>query len=257
VPHGADVEAIKRVLSHLGYWNWQEFDRDYNNAFSHGDSKKGTGVEGFQKKKGIDPSGNFGEATFNKTKGLKIPAKDWKGDPKDNAGDPAWDERSAELYRSYLPPDSVPDLGVVFKGGKTVLSHDLTHRTSGLPADGTGNLWPAFDDAFSQGCTIIAPEDIEVYQASSSSPGDACYAKGKSKIRYWFGHLTSAPAVGTKIAKGKKIGVTCVNNVGGGPHVHVAVNVENLWGSGKALKHHTNYTHGAPKIGDQLADGPP
>jgi hypothetical protein len=41
--------------------------------------------------------------------------------------------------------------------------------------------------------------------------------------------------------------------VGGGPHVHVGVNVELLWGLGKQLAHHTNYTHGAPLIRDQLA----
>jgi peptidoglycan hydrolase-like protein with peptidoglycan-binding domain len=242
VPNGADVEAVKRAVSRAGFFPWQEFDRAYN-------EKIADAVVEFQKKNGLgsDSAGAFGEPTFKKLKGKKVPAES------PNAGQSVFDERAAELYREYLVPDSVPDLGVVFKGGKTVLSHDLTHRTSGLPPNDTGQYWPAFDDAFSQGVTILAPEDIEITKASSSNPGDACYAKGKSKIQYWFGHLTTAPAVGAKIAKGKKIGVTCVNNQGGGPHVHVAVNVEKLWGTGQFLKHHTNYTHGAPKIGDQLA----
>lgn len=250
VEQGADIEAVKRVISHAGFWDWepQPFDRDYNNNFANG-SDRGTGVKGFQKKYGLDVTGAFGEGAFNKTKGMKIPAKDWAGKPKSNAGDPVWDERSASIYRDYKVPDTVPDLGPTFSGGKSVLKHDLTHATSGIP------LFPAFDDAFSQGITIIAPEDLEVYQASSSNPGDACYCKGKSGIRYWFGHLTTAPAVGTKIAKGKKIGVTCVNDVGGGPHVHVGVNVEKVWGTGKQMTHHTNYTHGAPLIGDQLEAG--
>ena len=162
-----------------------------------------------------------------------------------------FDDKAAALYKQYQPVDKVPDLGPVFSGGKSVLKHDLTHATSGI------SLYPAFDDAFAQGKTIIAPEDIEVTKASSSSPGDACYAKGKSGLQYWFGHLTSAPAVGTKIAKGKKIGVTCVNNMGGGPHVHVGVNVEKLWGAGKQMTHKTSYSHGAPLIGDQLAAGHP
>ena len=63
--------------------------------------------------------------------------------------------------------------------------------------------------------------------------------------------------MGTKIEKGAKVGVDVrEQSLGGGPHVHVAVNVEKLWGSGKELKHHTNYTHGAPLIGDQLANPP-
>ena len=110
---------------------------------------------------------------------------------------------------------------------------------------------------FAQGKTIIAPEDLEITKASSSSPGDACYALGKSGLQYWFGHLVLAPEVGKKIAKGGTVGKVCANSLGGGPHVHVAVNVEGLWGAGAQMTHKTTYSHGAPLIGDQLAAGRP
>jgi hypothetical protein len=141
----------------------------------------------------------------------------------------------------------VPALGPVVKGGQSVLAHDCTHATDGVP------LYPAFDDAFAQGVSIIAPEALTVTRQSTSRPGQAFYATGKSGIRWWFGHLEASPAVGKVFAKGTIVGRTCVNTIGGGPHVHVGVNVEALWGKGKELAHHKNYTHGAPTIGAQLS----
>ncbi len=141
---------------------------------------------------------------------------------------------------------AVPDLGPVWNGGKSILQHDLTHATGGIP------LYPAFDDAFVPGRTIIAPEVIEVTKQSSSRPGDAFYASGKSKIDYWFAHLVSAPATGRTFRKGEKIGTVLNHSIGGGPHVHVGINVERLLGRGKQLAHKTNYAHGSPTIGAQL-----
>ena len=124
----------------------------------------------------------------------------------------------------------VPNLGPVFSGGQSCSQHDLTHATSGIP------LYPAFDDAFAQGATIIAPEKIKITKASSSNPGDACYARGPSRGSATGSAICApAPAVGTVIKKGKRIGMTCDNHQGGGPHVHVAVNVEGCWGTGKQL----------------------
>lgn len=140
----------------------------------------------------------------------------------------------------------VPDLGPVWVGGKSVLEHDLTHATSGIP------LYPAFDDAFNQGRVIVAPEPLTVTRASSSRPGLAFYATGKSKLRYWFGHLDRTHAAGTKFSKGASVGRVAANTLGGGPHVHVGINVELLLGVGKELAHRTNYTHGAPTVGEQL-----
>jgi peptidoglycan hydrolase-like protein with peptidoglycan-binding domain len=238
VKDGDDVVAVKRAISRAGFFDWGEFDDAYN-------EKIADAVQAFQKKNGLGDSGFYGEETHKKLKAKKVPS----GSP--NAGEAVFDQKAASLYKTYHPPDKVPDLGPVFSGSKSVLKQDLTHATSGIP------LYPAWDDAFGQGKTIIAPEDIKITKASSSNPGDACYAEGKSGLRYWFGHLTTAPAVGAKIAKGKKIGVTCANSMGGGPHVHVGVNVEKLWGSGKQMTHKTSYSHGAPLIGDQLAAGHP
>ena len=142
----------------------------------------------------------------------------------------------------------VPKLGPVWKGGKSILEQDCTHATGGL------QRYPAFDDAFVAGRKIIAPEALEVTRDSSSRPGDAFYARGRSGMRYWFGHLVRAPSVGTKFRKGETMGVVPDHNIGGGPHVHVALNIENLIGPGKQLAHHTNYTHGARLIGKQLEE---
>lgn len=156
-------------------------------------------------------------------------------------------EKIAQL-EADLEPAKVPALGPVYRGGKSVLMHDLTHETAGIP------LYPAFDDAYVQGREIIAPETLTVIAPyTSSNPGMAFYARGASKIRYWFGHLDRSHAVGKKFVKGQVVGRVAPNAVGGGPHVHVGVNVELLLGSGKELAHHDNYTHGAPRVGVQLA----
>ena len=161
-------------------------------------------------------------------------------------------DAALEKLAKDLAGPTVPELGPVWVGGKSVLLQDLTHATSGIP------LYPAFDDAFNQGRVVIAPEPLTVdKQLSSANPGEAFYATGKSKIRYWFGHLDRNHPLGTKFAKGDAIGRVAANTVGGGPHVHVGVNVELLLGAGKELAHHTNYTHGAPTVGAQLAKAIP
>ena len=150
-------------------------------------------------------------------------------------------------YRLARPPSPPPVIGPVFAGGQSVLAHDLTHETSGLP------LYPAFDDAFREGTPIIAPEPLRVTNSSSSRPGLAFYATGASKIRYWFGHLDRTHSPGTRFARGDLVGHVAHNAIGGGPHVHVGVNVEGLLGAGRELIHHSDYSHGAPTIGEQLA----
>ena len=156
-------------------------------------------------------------------------------------------EKLLNQLQADLKPVPVPALGPMFSIGKSVLMHDLTHKTSGIP------LYPAFDDAYDEGLEIIAPEALTVIgPATSSNPGHAFYARGASLIRYWFGHLDRTQAIGRKFAKGDKIGRVGPNAIGGGPHVHVGINVELLLGKGRQLLHHTDYTHGAPKIGVQL-----
>lgn len=146
-----------------------------------------------------------------------------------------------------LKPQYPMGLGPVWRGGTPLLQHDLTHATSGIP------LYPAFDDAFTVGTPIIAPETLEVTRSSSANPGEAFYATGASKLRYWFGHLDRTHSPGTRFRRGDTVGKVAVNRVGGGPHVHVGVNVELLWGKGQEFKHNTNYRHGQPTMAVQLA----
>lgn len=146
-----------------------------------------------------------------------------------------------------LKPHPIPALGPIWSGGKSVLLQDLTHKTSGIP------LYPAFDDAFNQGRVIIAPEAMTVIEPlTGSSPGQAFFCRGRSKLQYWFGHLDRRQLPGTVFVKGEAIGRVAANNIGGGPHCHCGINIELLVGEGKQLLHHTDYTHGAPLVGVQL-----
>lgn len=175
-----------------------------------------------------------------------------KGYLPDRGTGPEWRAAMSRLEKlaDDLEPDPIPALGPVWAGGKSVLLHDLTHATDGIP------LYPAFDDAYVQGRMIVAPEPLKIIAPyTSSRPGMAFYALGQSKIRYWFGHMDRAHRIGATFVKGQMLGRVAANSVGGGPHVHVGINVELLFGNGKQLEHHTNYTHGATPIGVQLRRG--
>jgi hypothetical protein len=237
VPDDVDIVAVKRAVSRAGYWPWQDFDDSYSQRFAD------DGVAGFQYVAGIDPTGNYGQATHEalRTTNRKGSATEWAFDPVSI--------RLMEQAAAGPPAPQLPALGAVCVGGVPVLNQDLTHETSGL------DRFPAFDDCFGAGRTCIAPEGMVVTRVGSSRPGASIHCDGASGIRWWFGHLVSAPddLVGRRFAKGERFGTTCVNQVGGGPHLHVGCNVERIWGAGRQLLHHTNYTHGAPLIGRQLA----
>jgi len=77
---GPDVEAYKITISRLGRWEpWepQNWDRDFNNKFSHG---RGTGnvgdsgVAGFQRQMNLDATGWIGKKTFNTLASARVPA---------------------------------------------------------------------------------------------------------------------------------------------------------------------------------------
>jgi hypothetical protein len=128
---------------------------------------------------------------------------------------------------------AIPELGPLYPGGKSVLDMKMTHDTSGIAG------YPAYDDAFSAGLDVLAPEDLKVTKASSSNPGDAFYATGTSSgIKYWFGHLVAAPAVGKQFKKGAKMGDVMQTSQGGGSHVHIGMDVRPL--TGQSLKYGTN-----------------
>lgn len=156
------------------------------------------------------------------------------------------DEVVADLEE---PRVTVPALGPVIRGGVSVLVHDCTHITSGVG-------WPAFDDALyfdrrDVGRAVLAPEACVVYDnTSSAAGGDAFYIRGVSGIQYWVGHITTVPPLNKRFRKGEIM--TRISGDHAKPHVHLGVDARKLLG-GRHLKSHTNYTHGAPKIGVQLA----
>jgi hypothetical protein len=161
-------------------------------------------------------------------------------------------ERALDRLEKDLLPDPLPKLGPLWSGGRSLLLQDLTHETEGIP------LYPAFDDAFAVGRAIIAPEALTVIAPpTSSSPGAAFYAQGKSRLRYWIAHLQGAPRIGTRFVKGQTVGHVCPQfrpNGEANHHCHCGVNAELLLGHGHELEHHTNYTHGARTIGAQLRE---
>jgi len=157
--------------------------------------------------------------------------------------------RGLNKLAADLKPDPivVPVLGPVWAAGKSVLLQDLTHNTDGIAR------YPAFDDGWVAGRVVIAPEDLEVISPQTSSdPGHAIYCRGKSKLRYWFGHLDRSHSIGAKFNKGDALG-KIMWQPNEKSHVHTGINIELLPGcSGKELAHHTDYSHGAPLVGVQL-----
>jgi len=151
------------------------------------------------------------------------------------------------------PKPVIPIFGPVYNGGDSLLHYQLTHETSNI------DYYPAFDTAFSEGMAILAPEPLLVSRSSSSKPGLAFYAIGSWKLKYWFGHLDRTHAAGKRFKKGELIGRVCHNNVGGGPHCHIGINVEELMGRNHQLKYGKNgngpnYTFGSPNIGKQIIE---
>lgn len=229
---GKTALALKRAMSRMGELPWEPdvWDDMFN-------LKLEVALDGW------DPGKDgYAEGRWVKIRAARVPA----GQP--NAGELALDTVAVLLIRDEAFANSVkvPNLGPVYNGGQSVLQHDLTHPTTNI------EFYPAFDDAFSAGTGIIAPEAMRVSQASSANPGDAFYALGASGIKWWFGHVVVAPDVGRAFRKGDLMAKVAYTSQGGGSHCHVGINVENLWGAGQQLEHHTNYTHGAPLIGAQL-----
>lgn len=79
-------------------------------------------------------------------------------------------------------------------------------------------------------------------------------------MQYWFGHVDRIPPItrraqlsrgrlGPKLPKGTELALISPNHEE--PHLHVGLDARALIGA--ELEHHTNYTHGAPTVGTQLA----
>ena len=149
-------------------------------------------------------------------------------------------------------PASLPALGKVDEEGISILDMDFTHLTTGLG-------WPAFDTNFGAGDTFLAPEDMVVdTKDSSAHPGEAIYCTGASGIRYWFAHLQDDHPLGKKFLKGQVVGKTIATNIGGGPHLHLAINIIPLTGRHARYGRDgngPNYTHGPYTLRTELLRG--
>lgn len=231
---GNTALCLKRAMSRLGFLPWEP--DVWDNAFN---KKLEAALDEW------DPGKNgYAEGRYDKIRAAVVKTGS-------HAGEQALDSvciSQVQTEYNQMVADKVPDLGPLEKNGISLLDFILSHDTGGVP------LFPAVDTVWTAGRSVLAPEKVEVYRASSSSPGDACYLEGVSGIRYWMGHLSSAPAVGKVINKGATIGV--VGNFSGEtPHLHCGVNVEQIWGTGKELRHGENYTtSGIPTIRKQFQD---
>jgi len=184
-------------------------------------------VRVFQQYTEIEPAtGNFGQATLDEM---------W----------PYADAYSKWVYRLYSPPHPspvVPYLGPIVAGDSALSAIRLTHPTTGIPG------YPAVDAGWVVGRDVLAPEDITVTKASSANVGDAFYARGKSTIEYWVGHIVVAPWVGRTFSPGEKVGDIAPHP--NGAHVHFGVNATPL--IGKSLI--CGYGSDVPTVGQQLRD---
>lgn len=169
---------------------------------------------------------------------------------KDNPNGPNWQNafRKLEQLRADLGKTPIPALGPVLERDQSMLLYAPTHNTDGVPN------YPAFDAGFGQaGRWIIAPEALTIQRQSGAQGGDAVYARGKSGIDYWIGHIGVAPPTGKVFTKGTRI--ARIADQSGTDHVHWGLDVRPL--TGKSLKYGRNgngpdYTYGAETIGVQL-----
>jgi hypothetical protein len=169
---------------------------------------------------------------------------------KQNPDGPNWTRGMAKLERALdaLGRPPVPALGPVLEDGLPMLLMAPTHNTDGVPN------YPAFDTGFGQaGRWVLAPELLTIQRQSGAQGGDAVFARGRSGIDYWIGHIGTSPANGRVFKKGERI--SRIADQSGTDHVHWGLDVRPL--TGKSLLYGRNgngpdYTWGAPTIGAQL-----
>lgn len=164
----------------------------------------------------------------------------------------AFDAYATQLIEQYAEENAheVPPLGPIVAGDKTVLLHQLTHNTDGVPG------YPAFDTGFSRaGVAVLAPEPLVVTKQSGAQGGDAFYATGVSSLRYWFGHVAWSPPTGAHFRKGQMMSRIANQPAGHVDHVHLGIDAKPLIGKSLlygANGHGPDYTEGSPAVGIQL-----
>ena len=174
-----------------------------------------------------------------------------KGYRPTNGTGPNWGNaaRKRDMLLADLSKPGVPELGPVLEDGLDMLLMAPTHNTDGVPG------YHAFDTGFGQaGRWVIAPEKLTITKQSGAMGGDAVFARGASKIEYWIGHISPAPANGKVFLKGARI--SRIANQAATDHVHWGLDTRPL--TGQLLKYGRDgngpdYTWGSPTIGAQLA----
>jgi len=95
---GPDVKALKRTISRLGRWPWQDggsFSTEYTKEFAYGKAGGNvadSGLAGYQRQMNIQATGYLGETTYNSLRNARIPS----GLP--NAGQPGMDATAINLF---------------------------------------------------------------------------------------------------------------------------------------------------------------
>lgn len=175
---------------------------------------------------------------------------------------PNWKEamKRIDWVEAGLAAPPVPYLGVITPGGKPLGLESLTHETAGLFGSPNSpdpkSHYPALDFGWDTGEVIYAPEPMIVMQQSSAQGADACYLTGESLLKYWLGHIVSAPADGTRFKRGDVLGR--IARIPGVDHGHLGINARPLLGHDFKWGRNGNgpdYTYGAETIGRQLAEG--
>lgn len=183
---------------------------------------------------------------------LRKTTKGWLDEPVGKGTE--WTQAMAmlrELERDLMPP-AWANIGPLTKPGISVLDMSLTHKTSGIP------LFPAVDFAWGPHIPIYAPEGVVIdTKDTSANPGNAVYMTGRSKLRYWLGHIDRDHPIGKRFAKGALLARTIDQPPNATDHGHLGVNAEAYLGKGKQLKYGRtglgpDYTTGSPTIRKQL-----
>src|SRR5215831_18174389 len=102
---GKDVQAVKRAISRLGRWPWQNFDDSYSDGFALGSPSSevtDSGMAGFQRQQGIDDTGWMGEKTYNALAYALVPYELPHG------GEPAFDKTAIDLLNQAAEEISQP-----------------------------------------------------------------------------------------------------------------------------------------------------
>jgi hypothetical protein len=92
VDPGTDIRAVKRAISRHGEWPWTQFDNIWHTGKG---SFSQVGLKNFQKHKGLEVDGIYGEKTHAALLKSRVPADHV------HAGEWCFDQTSINLYNGY------------------------------------------------------------------------------------------------------------------------------------------------------------